>query len=382
MSDVGRLRRCVTDVSGALLDFRKAINRLIMGIFLHEISSRALWLSVFRSNRQIIIFLLCSVVLCFVTVTESFSAEAFPGARYPSTGDKRGAWSGPGTPYHVRADFDGNGLIDDGWVLILSSYPWRIQMFLAQPSGKPKLDHIEEYRNPGIPPQRVVLSVVEPPLRIVSWHQVKIEGCVPQDPSEYPDSATDCMSLESKETTVNLPALRFCILNAGCATFLWNAQSGIFEKVIPVLPATTVFPDSFVGRRYSHNTSEVLGVIWQGSAGVWTAANGAKYTISHAGLAGEKRIRYLWLDKILTNDSSDFESHEIRFAVPVEPYPTSARYDLGSCLLEWNTNTIVAFVDHLSNGRMSALHAWKLNVDVEKLIPINVKNLDCRDRKW
>lgn len=212
-----------------------------------------------------------------MAATNSFAREAWPGARYPDPEDLRGAWSGPGTPYHVRADFDGNGLIDDAWVLILGVYEWRIEVFLAQPSGKPKSDLIEEIRNPSQPPQRVVLSVVTSPVRMITSHDVQIKDCIPD---EQDDMDPGCTRVEWKETTVPLPGLRFCIVNGGCATYLWNAQRGFLEPIRPVLPPVNVAPDAFVGRTHSDKTREVLGTLDLGWGGLWTAANHAEYTVS------------------------------------------------------------------------------------------------------
>ena len=321
-------------------------------------------------------------VFCLATVTDTFAREAIPGARYPAPEDFRGDWSGPGTPYHVRADFDGNGLIDDVWVLIQKPYPWRIQIFLAQPNNKSELDLIEENRNPLIPPQQVVLSVVTPPSRFITFHDVQIKGCVP---NEQDDMGPGCTATERKETIVNLPGLRYCIVNGGCATYLWSDQYAHLVRITsPVLPVVNVTPNAFVGRRYSGRVPEVLGVLWQGWQGVWTAANHSEYTVSKAGFINEKEtlIRYLWLDKFLTTDPYDVQGYEIRYAVPVKPYPSSARYDVDSCKMNAQDKTIVAIVDDLPNGEMRALQAWSLDVDTEKLMPVDIKDLDCRDRKW
>ncbi len=335
-----------------------------------------------RPNRQAIRLLLCSAALCFVTAKESFSADAWPGIRYPSPQDLRGAWSEPGAPYHVRADFDGNGLIDDAWILIEGAYEWRLEVFLAQPSGKPKSDLLEEIRVPSLPPQRVVLSVVEPPVRFITSHDVPIKDCVPD---EQDDMDPGCTTVEWKETIVNLPGLRFCIVNGGCATYVWNAQDGALEPItILLLPMVNAVPDAFVGRHHSSKTPEVLGVPAFGSGGLWTAANHMEYSISTAGFPSEQGmlIRYLWLNKWLTKEAFNLEQLEIRFAVSVEPYPPSAGYDIGSCQMQEKDKTIVAIIDYLPNGAMRPLQAWSLDVDNEKLIPLAVKDLDCRDRKW
>ena len=321
-------------------------------------------------------------VFCLVAVTDTFAREAIPGARYPASEDFRGAWSEPRTPYHVRADFDGNGLTDDVWVLIQSPYLWRIQIFLAQPNNQPELDLIEENRNPLIPPQKVVLSVVMLPSRFITFHDVQIKGCVP---IEQDDMEPGCTATERKETIVNLPGLRYCIVNGGCATYLWSNQNAHLVRITTlVLPVVNVTPNAFVGRRYSERVPEVLGVLWQGWQGVWTSANHSKYTVSKAGFINEKEtlIRYLWLDKFLTTDPYDVQGYEIRYAVPVEPHPPSARYDVDSCKMNAQDKIIVAIVDDLPNGEMRALQAWSLDVDAEKLMPVGIKGLDCRDRKW
>lgn len=322
------------------------------------------------------------IALSLAAGADAYAREAWPGIRYPSPEDVRGAWSGSETPYHVRADFDGNGLIDDAWVLIIGRYGWRIEVFLAEPSGKSRSKILEEIRNPSLPPQRVVLSAVDAPVRIITSRNIQIKDCVPD---EQFDIGPGCTTIERKETTIQLPGVRFCIVNGGCATYLWNAQRGFFEPTPTlVLPIVQPGSDAFVGRRHSSNMSEIAGVRWNGSGGVWTGANGAKYTVGTAGFPSETGmlIRYLWLEKILTTDPSDLEGLEIRFAASVEPYPPSARYDLGSCQVKEQDKTVVAIIDGLPNGKMRPLQAWLLDVNNEKLIPVDVEGLDCRDRKW
>lgn len=323
-------------------------------------------------------------MLCFSVITDVIAREALPGARYPGPEDLRGEWREPGTPYHVRADFDGNGLVDDAWVITQTFHPWSIRVFLAQPNGKPKYGVVEGsgHSSPSVPPQRVVLSVATPPLRFITSRDVQIIGCVPNEQS---DMDPGCTTVERKETTINLPGLRFCLVGGGCTTRLWNAKNNVLEPITsPILPVVSVAPNTFVGRRYSEKIPEVMGILWQGSIGVWTAANQSKYTVSMAGLLSEKAtsIRYLWLDKFITTDPVGLEQYEIRHAVSVGPYPPSARYDVDSCKKKEQSKTIVAIIDNLPNGKMQALQAWSLDVDNEKLIPIDVNDLDCRDRKW
>jgi len=323
-------------------------------------------------------------MLCFSVITDVIAREALPGARYPGPDDLRGEWREPGTPHHVRADFDGNGLVDDAWVMTQTFHPWSIQVLLAQPNGKPKHGVVEGsgHSSPSVPPQRVVLSVATPPLRFITSRDVQIIGCVPNEQS---DMDPGCTTVERKETTINLPGLRFCLVNGGCTTYLWNAQSVPLGQITsPVLPVVSVAPNTFVGLRYSSKIPEVMGVLWQGSMGVWTAANQSKYTVSMAGLLSEKAtsIRYLWLDKFITTNPIELEQYEIRHAVSVGLYPPSARYDVDSCKKKEQSKTIVAIIDNLPNGKMQALQAWSLDVDNEKLMPVNINDLDCRDRKW
>lgn len=346
--------------------------------------TETVWSTIKSIVRERIRIYLSIIILSFSVITDVIAREALPGARYPGLDNLRGEWREPGTPHHVRADFDGNGLIDDARVKLHTFHPWSIQVLLAQPNGEPKYGTVwlSGHSNPSVPPQRVVLSVATPPLRFITFRNIQIEGCVPEEQS---DMSPGCTTVERKETTINLPGLRFCLVGGGCTTRLWNAKNNVLEPTTSlILPVVSVAPNTFVGRRYSDNIPEVMGVLWQGSIGVWTAANQSKYTVSMAGLLSEKAtsIRYLWLDKFITTNPVELEQYEIRHAVSVGPYPPSARYDVDSCKKKEQSKTIVAIIDDLPNGKMQALQAWSPDVDNEKLMPVNINDLDCRDRKW
>jgi hypothetical protein len=91
--------------------------------------------------------------------------EAPPeGWRFPTDADYTDSWQAfrafiP-VPFHIQADFNGDGLPDDAWILLSAQHKaWGLFVFLAQQEGPPKVIALD--KNPGTnKPQYMGIKVV------------------------------------------------------------------------------------------------------------------------------------------------------------------------------------------------------------------------------
>ena len=69
------------------------------------------------------------------------------GWRYPTEADRTGAWKdfrGAEAPFHVRGDFNGDGLDDDVCILLATGNDeWGLFLFEAQKTGAPRVVELE-----------------------------------------------------------------------------------------------------------------------------------------------------------------------------------------------------------------------------------------------
>jgi hypothetical protein len=110
-----------------------------------------------------------------------------PGYRFPTAHDLSGDWAEhrkeQPEPYHVRGDFDRNGLIDDAWVLMREHGPgWGVFAFLEQRKGPPRVIKLMSDEK-SIATRMFVETVDEPG----TWETACGKGywdCAPGEPSE------------------------------------------------------------------------------------------------------------------------------------------------------------------------------------------------------
>ncbi|HEY3347055.1 MAG TPA: hypothetical protein VGK71_05475 [Nitrospirota bacterium] len=91
--------------------------------------------------------MIATLLICMAS-TAYAGPEAPDGWRFPTESDYQEAWKefrkDVPVPFHVCADFDGNGKKDDAWILIKKDSPgWGLFVFMVQKDGscnKYKLD--------------------------------------------------------------------------------------------------------------------------------------------------------------------------------------------------------------------------------------------------
>lgn len=153
------------------------------------------------------------LLLFFVVAFPAFAQgpqEPVPGWRFPDQQDFYGNWElyrkMIPVPYHVRADFNGDGLPDDAWILLKTDGPgWGLFVFLGQPGGQPDIIQLAE--STADDAQSRALQVAPP------GHYLIID--------EFG---------KKKDVILTMPALNLFIYAGPNLFFYWDAATGGFRK--------------------------------------------------------------------------------------------------------------------------------------------------------
>jgi hypothetical protein len=148
------------------------------------------------------------------------SAELMPppGWRFPEETDYSGSWQAFRTlipePFHVQADFNGDGLPDDAWIMLSTLHKGPcLFVFLAQQEGDPKVIALD--KNPvTIKPQQMGIKLVQPGDYKTACGKGYYK-CGPNDPEVL---------------HLALPAINYFVFEGASSFFWWDAQSQSFKR--------------------------------------------------------------------------------------------------------------------------------------------------------
>jgi hypothetical protein len=158
------------------------------------------------------------VAFCLIPVLVLAQDAPPPGWRFPEEADYTGSWQAFRTvipePFHVQADFNGDGLPDDAWILFSSlDKAWGLFVFLAQQDGPPKVITLD--KNPGkIRPQYTGIKIVQPGDYKTACGKGYFK-CGPSQP--------DVLHLV-------LPAINYFVFEGANSFFLWDTPSASFKR--------------------------------------------------------------------------------------------------------------------------------------------------------
>jgi hypothetical protein len=158
------------------------------------------------------IFLL---VLLLSPVT-ALAASSPEGWRLPNAGDRTSEWEGAGAPFHIRGDFNGDGVADEAWILFRKrSNAWAVFAFLGAAHGAPRsIKLIEELNAPA---QRFVLETVRPSKIIFRTACGK--------------GYFECAEGEPSTIQFHLPSISFCQREGSCSVFVWQPKAARFQQI-------------------------------------------------------------------------------------------------------------------------------------------------------
>jgi hypothetical protein len=152
------------------------------------------------------------VAFCLMPLLVLAQEEPPIGWRFPEEADYSGSWQAFRTvipePFHVQADFNGDGLPDDAWILFSTlSKASGLFVFLAQREGPPKVIPLD--KNPGPnKPQQIGIKVVQPGDYKTACGKGYFK-CGPDQPEVL---------------HLVLPAINYFVFEGANSFFWWDAQ--------------------------------------------------------------------------------------------------------------------------------------------------------------
>ncbi|MBI5696618.1 MAG: hypothetical protein HZC51_12960 [Nitrospirae bacterium] len=142
-----------------------------------------------------------------------------PGWRMPGEADYKGGWAEyrdeTPVPFHVQADFNGDGLSDEAWLLISTQGKgWGLFVFFDKAIGGTEI--VELYNEPGLnSPQNMGITFVET--------------------GKYKTACGkgywDCKEGEPAEIELKNPAINFFNYEGANSFFYWDDKSQSFKEI-------------------------------------------------------------------------------------------------------------------------------------------------------
>jgi hypothetical protein len=158
-------------------------------------------------------------VLFLALLVVPVSAFAVPipaGWRLPNAEDRRDEWSGADAPFHIRGDFNGDGIADEAWILFRErSSAWAVFAFLGAAAGPARAIKLAEERT--APAQRFVLETIRP--SGIVFRTACGKGYV------------DCARGEPLTIRFRLPSISFCLREGSCSVYVWLPKAARFQRI-------------------------------------------------------------------------------------------------------------------------------------------------------
>jgi hypothetical protein len=144
--------------------------------------------------------------------------SAPPGWRFPNPSDRTDEWQGTPSPFHIRGDFNGDGLVDDAWILLRKGgVGWAVFAFLRTDDGTARPIKLLESTRKSSSPQRFVLETIRP-------SKTKF-------PTACGKGYFECGRGEPLTLQFRLPSISFCLRESSCSVFVWQPASARFQQI-------------------------------------------------------------------------------------------------------------------------------------------------------
>jgi len=155
-----------------------------------------------------------SLVIC--TLIAAVTPPA--GFRYPSEADRTHDWhtfkEQLPTPYRAEADFNGDGVSDEAWILLgESDDSWGLFVFLGERGGLPEIIKLHESDGRSVAEGQGI-TVIEPGEYLTACGKGYWE-CEPDEPEKL---------------MLSLPAINFFHFESANSFFWWDEDSGQFRE--------------------------------------------------------------------------------------------------------------------------------------------------------
>lgn len=153
-----------------------------------------------------------------LTLSGQATITAPTGYRLPNDADYSGDWQDfrakAAKPFMVQADFNGDGLPDEAWLLPATTPTgWGLFAFLGAPKGQRRVVLLDSHAREPI--QRYGVSLVAPGQHTTLCGKMGYDACRPGEPAVL---------------DLKFPAVNFYVFESANSVFWWDRQAGHFQR--------------------------------------------------------------------------------------------------------------------------------------------------------
>ena len=160
------------------------------------------------------------------TKSSSSASTAFAvpnGYRLPTETDNFGDWKTFNAPNHVKADFNGDGIEDEAYLLPKKGSKLGYGVFVSLNKSKTAVQRGHNFQmfkltdSNDMSPQSFSIDLAEPSDEI--WKSACGKGywkCEAGEPSAF---------------KINLPSIMFCYIESACTMYMWDSQKLTFKEI-------------------------------------------------------------------------------------------------------------------------------------------------------
>jgi hypothetical protein len=164
--------------------------------------------------------LVAALLLLGVPAVSAAEKPPIDGWRYPTEADYTGDWGEAfkkhvPVPVHVQADFNGDGIIDDAWILIRTKNKgWGLFVFMGQPISSKRVIQLDD--NPSNDyPQRMGIALAKPGKYKTACGKGYFE----------------CEKGEPEVLNLTFPGIDYFAYESANSFFFWDKKNKAFKRI-------------------------------------------------------------------------------------------------------------------------------------------------------
>lgn len=146
------------------------------------------------------------------------------GYRLPTKADITGDWKTFNAPNHVKADFNGDGIEDEAYLLPKKGSKLGYGVFVSLNKSKAAIQSGRKFQmfkltdRDDMSPQSFAIELAEPSNEI--WKSACGKGY------------WDCEIGEPSAFKINHPSIMFCYIESACTIYMWDSKILTFKEII------------------------------------------------------------------------------------------------------------------------------------------------------
>lgn len=145
------------------------------------------------------------------------------GYRLPTKNDNFGDWKTFNAPNHLKADFNGDGIEDEAYLLPKEGSKLGYGVFVSLNKSKAAIQSGRDFQmfkltgRDDMQPQSFAIELAEPSDEI--WKSACGKGY------------WECKTGEPSAFKINQPSIMFCYIESACTMYMWDSKKLTFKEI-------------------------------------------------------------------------------------------------------------------------------------------------------